>query len=130
MECCRVRPDSAVALAREKFQLGAREDFRYADMRVKYGRQWWWVSFLVVYLLQQVEPRCQAAICTTDCTLHHFEEYNVQVMLVGLTLPLHSIHSSSKPWHPVWDTAAAAGCLLGGLLATPVLTFCLHVKVA
>ena len=76
IEACRAQPRCAVVLpAREKYQLGAREDFRYADMRVEYGKQWWWVSFFVVYILQQVKPHCQPIIfsCCTSFTLFKFE---------------------------------------------------------
>ena len=45
LHCCKIQPDSALAPSRENFQLGAREDFRYADMRVQYGKHWWWISF-------------------------------------------------------------------------------------
>lgn len=76
---------------RERWELGAREDWRYADMRVRYGRHWWWISFFAVYLVQQA-------------------------MLVGITLPLYSVHASDQPWNAVWDSAACVGCLLGVLL--------------
>lgn len=68
--------------------MGAREDWRYADMRARYGGHWWWMSFFLVYVVQQL-------------------------MLVGITLPLYSVHASALPWNPIWDGAAAAGCLLG-----------------
>lgn len=41
-------------LRKEKWQFGAREDWRFTDMRAQYGRQWWWVSFLAIYVAQQV----------------------------------------------------------------------------
>ncbi|CAL8465232.1 g4767 [Coccomyxa elongata] len=75
-------------LRREGWTLGAREDWRYADMRARNGRHWWWMSFFLVYAVQQL-------------------------MLVGITLPLYSVHASALPWNPIWDGAAAAGCLLG-----------------
>ncbi|KAK9903260.1 hypothetical protein WJX75_001027 [Coccomyxa subellipsoidea] len=75
-------------LRRERWELGAQEDWRYADMRVRYGRHWWWISFFAVYLVQQA-------------------------MLVGITLPLYSVHASDQPWNAVWDSAACVGCLLG-----------------
>lgn len=34
-------------------------------------------------------------------------------MIVGITLPLYSVHASALPWHPLWDSAAAVGCVLG-----------------
>lgn len=39
---------------RERWQWGAREDWRFTDMRFQYGKHWWWVSFFAVYLSQQV----------------------------------------------------------------------------
>ena len=39
---------------REKWQWGAREDWRFTDMRCQYGKHWWWVSFFAVYVSQQV----------------------------------------------------------------------------
>lgn len=39
---------------RENWQWGAREDWRFADMRTQYGHSWWWISFFTVYLPQQV----------------------------------------------------------------------------
>lgn len=39
---------------REKWEWGAREDWRFSDMRRQYGKQWWWISFFAVYLSQQV----------------------------------------------------------------------------
>lgn len=34
--------------------LGKGEDYRYANWRKEYGRHWWWVSFLQVFVLQGV----------------------------------------------------------------------------
>lgn len=39
---------------REKWQWGAREDWRFADMAQQYGKSWCWISFFAVYLSQQV----------------------------------------------------------------------------
>lgn len=39
---------------REKWQLGAREDWRFTEMSLQYGKHWWWISFFAVYLSQQV----------------------------------------------------------------------------
>lgn len=41
-------------LRREKWQWGAREDWRFSDMRAQYGKHWWWISFFVIYVAQQV----------------------------------------------------------------------------
>lgn len=47
---------------RENWEWGAREDWRFTDMRHQYGKHWWWVSFFAVYLSQQVNhflcPAC------------------------------------------------------------------------
>lgn len=40
---------------REEWQWGAREDWRFADMRKIYPNNWWWMSFFVVYVSQQVQ---------------------------------------------------------------------------
>ncbi len=73
---------------RERWELGAREDWRYADMRKRYGSAWPLASFFLVYLIQQG-------------------------MLVGLTLPLYAVFSSRRVWQPVLDSLATAGCLAG-----------------
>lgn len=39
---------------REKWQWGAREDWRFSDMRQHYGKPWWWISFFSLYFSQQV----------------------------------------------------------------------------
>ena len=49
---------------------------------------WWWLSFFAVGLSQHL-------------------------MLVGITLPLYTIYTSTAAWHPLWDTLAAAGCTAG-----------------
>ncbi|KVH89291.1 3-oxo-5-alpha-steroid 4-dehydrogenase, C-terminal [Cynara cardunculus var. scolymus] len=38
---------------REKWQWGAREDWRFTNMAEQHGQNWWWVSFFGVYLIQQ-----------------------------------------------------------------------------
>ncbi|KAL6006663.1 hypothetical protein ACLOJK_032156 [Asimina triloba] len=40
-------------LRRERWELGAREDWRFSDLRNQYGKSWWWVSFFAAYLIQQ-----------------------------------------------------------------------------
>ncbi|KAL6970410.1 hypothetical protein U1Q18_030110 [Sarracenia purpurea var. burkii] len=76
---------------REKWQWGAREDWRFTDMRRHYGKHWWWISFFSVYVSQQV-------------------------FLIGLCLPLYVIHSVDKPWN-LWDFLAVAVCITGILVA-------------
>jgi len=75
-------------LRREEWEFGAREDWRYADMREQYGRWWWAMSFLTVSLAQQP-------------------------MLVGLTLPLVGAMHSSTPLQAL-DLLACC-CCLGGI---------------
>ncbi|XP_068650486.1 uncharacterized protein C594.04c isoform X2 [Aristolochia californica] len=76
---------------REKWQWGAREDWRFSDMRRKYGKSWWWVSFFAVYLVQQV-------------------------FLVGICLPIYAVYSSEEPWN-IWDIVATLVCLSGIVIA-------------
>lgn len=78
-------------LRREGWELGKREDWRFNEMRGQYGNTWWWMSFLAVYLSQQV-------------------------FLIGICLPMYAIHSSNQPWG-VWDLVAAATCVAGILIA-------------
>ena len=68
--------------------MGAREDWRYADMRARWGRAWPLASFFLVYLIQQG-------------------------MLVGLTLPLYAVFSSRRGWQRGLDLLATLGCITG-----------------
>lgn len=43
---------------REGWKWGAREDWRFHDMRREYGKNWWWISFFAVYVSQQVGFIC------------------------------------------------------------------------
>jgi steroid 5-alpha reductase family enzyme len=72
---------------REEWNFGAREDWRFADYRARYPRSWWLLQFPVAFLSQQA-------------------------FLVGVTLPLYSVHFVAAPWSGA-DTAAAAGVLAG-----------------
>ncbi|XP_008784730.1 uncharacterized protein C594.04c-like [Phoenix dactylifera] len=76
---------------RERWQWGAREDWRFNEMRRKYGRHWWWVSFFTVYLSEQV-------------------------FLIGICLPMYAIHSSDAPWS-LWDSIATIACITGIVVA-------------
>lgn len=40
---------------RENWEWGAREDWRFNDLRKQYGKHWWWLSFFSVYVSQQVK---------------------------------------------------------------------------
>lgn len=48
---------------REKWQWGAREDWRFTDMSSQYGKHWWWISFFAVYVSQQVSVNFSVSIC-------------------------------------------------------------------
>nr|XP_043611062.1 uncharacterized protein C594.04c-like [Erigeron canadensis] len=72
---------------REKWQWGAREDWRFTDLARQYGKNWWWVSFFAVYLIQQV-------------------------FLIGVCLPLYIVHTVNKPWN-IWDMVAILVCMSG-----------------
>ncbi|XP_073285962.1 uncharacterized protein C594.04c-like [Primulina huaijiensis] len=76
---------------REKWQWGAREDWRFSDMRRQYGRNWWWISFFAVYLSQQV-------------------------FLMGICMPLYIIHVKQKQM-TIWDFIATFICLTGVTIA-------------
>ncbi|CAL1398816.1 unnamed protein product [Linum trigynum] len=78
-------------LRREKWQFGAREDWRFTDMSRQYGGNWWWMCFFSVYVSQQV-------------------------FLMGICLPMYIIHTVDKPLN-VWDFAAVAVCLTGIVVA-------------
>ncbi|CAN0889125.1 Uncharacterized protein C594.04c [Linum grandiflorum] len=76
---------------REKWQWGAREDWRFTDMSRQYGSHWWWISFFSVYVSQQV-------------------------FLMGITLPMYIIHTVNKPLN-IYDFVAVATCLTGIVIA-------------
>ncbi|KAJ0932405.1 hypothetical protein HanPSC8_Chr04g0173291 [Helianthus annuus] len=76
---------------REKWQWGAREDWRFTDMARQHGQNWWWVSFFGVYLIQQV-------------------------FLFGVCLPLYIVHSINKPLN-IWDIIALVVCICGIIYA-------------
>lgn len=78
-------------LRREKWQLGAREDWRFTDMRAQYGHHWWWVSFFAVYASQQL-------------------------FLIGVCLPYYAVHLTNKPLN-VWDFIATLVSLSGVVVA-------------
>jgi hypothetical protein len=58
---------------REEWKFGQQEDWRYTKMARENPRLWWIVSFFAVGLAQQP-------------------------MLIGISLPAYSIHSSDLPW--------------------------------
>lgn len=76
---------------REKWQWGAREDWRFTQMSQQYGKHWWWVSFFAVYVSQQI-------------------------FLIGLSLPLYVVHFVNKPLS-ILDLVAIVVCLSGIVIA-------------
>ncbi|KAK9743261.1 hypothetical protein RND81_03G227200 [Saponaria officinalis] len=76
---------------RENWQWGAKEDWRFTDMRHQYGKNWWWVSFFTIYFAQQI-------------------------FLMGVTLPYYIIHTVEAPWS-IWDVVAISMCMTGIILA-------------
>ncbi|KAF8379850.1 hypothetical protein HHK36_029299 [Tetracentron sinense] len=76
---------------REKWEWGAREDWRFTDMRKQYAKHWWWVSFFAAYLSQQV-------------------------FLIGICLPMYAVYSIEKPWS-TWDSIATTICICGIVIA-------------
>ncbi|KAF5177487.1 Translocase of chloroplast [Thalictrum thalictroides] len=78
-------------LRRERWQCGAREDWRFTSMRKQYGKRWWWLSFFAVYISQQV-------------------------LMMGVCLPMYAVHSVDKPWN-MWDTSATLICVCGIICA-------------
>lgn len=76
---------------REEWQWGAREDWRFADLRKRYARHWWWMSFFAVYVSQQI-------------------------FLVGICLPIFEVHNSQQPWN-AWDYIATLVCTTGIVFA-------------
>jgi len=77
---------------REKWQWGAREDWRFTDMSTQqYGKHWWWASFFSIYLPHQL-------------------------LLIGLSLPFYVIHSVNQPLN-IWDLVAVVVCVSGIVIA-------------
>jgi|GEM_PF-1842164 len=76
---------------RERWQLGAREDWRFAKKRREWPRHFWWIQFFYAYVSQ------------------HF-------MLVGLTLPFWAIAFRPAPLDAL-DVVLAAGALAGIVVA-------------
>ena len=89
-------------LRREGWVLGAREDWRYAEMRQRFGAHWAWVQLFAVYGMQHL-------------------------MLVGLALPWHGIASSDQPWG--WIDAVATGVGATGIAIAAAADNTLHAHV-
>ncbi|KAK4757506.1 hypothetical protein SAY87_018807 [Trapa incisa] len=78
-------------LRRERWQWGAREDWRFTQMRAQYGKNWLWISFFGIYAAQQV-------------------------FLIGVTLPLYVVHSVDRPLN-IWDYIAIPVAVTGITMA-------------
>ena len=76
---------------REEWCFGAREDWRFKEMREREKGNWWWKSFFIAFLSQQF-------------------------MLVSLSLPWYAIYSSSSPFSPL-DIVATLTCISGLYIA-------------
>ena len=88
LKACHNFDKLACCCFREGWQLGQREDWRFADLRQQHGKHFWWTSFFVTYLSQHA-------------------------MLLGLTLPLYSTSFSMSCWCWRWDGSAAITCVTG-----------------
>ena len=75
---------------RERYQLGAREDWRFARRRQE-SRHFWWFSFFYAFVSQQI-------------------------MLVGLTLPYWAIHTTALSFG-VFDVVIAVAAVTGVVIA-------------
>lgn len=80
-----------------------KEDWRFSELRLKYGRHWWWISFFAVYISQHT-------------------------MLLGLTLPVIAVSHSDKPFMTFWDNAAKLFCYMGEIQNTAYELFCFDVQ--
>ena len=74
---------------REEWHFGAREDWRFAELRRQYPRIWWWASFFMAYVSQHI-------------------------FLFGITLPLYSAIHDPRPPFGIVDVLCLA-ISLGGI---------------
>jgi steroid 5-alpha reductase family enzyme len=78
---------------REEFQFGAREDWRFTELKQKFPRSWWWSSFFLAYVSQHI-------------------------FLFGVSLPLYSAIADPTPRHVgIIDLLCFAISLFGIALA-------------
>jgi len=78
---------------REEWQFGAREDWRFSDLRHKCPRSWWWMSFFAAYVSQ-----------------HAF--------LFGITAPIYAAVTHPRPpFGTLTDLIGLATSLLGIVIA-------------
>lgn len=85
---------------RERWQLGAREDWRFAELRSK-TQHFWWIAFFYAFLSQQL-------------------------MLVGLTLPFYAVAARAVPFDGldgVLALLALAGIVVAHFADTQLATF-------
>lgn len=78
-------------LRREKWQWGAREDWRFTDMAQQHGQNWWWVSFFGVYLIQQVNHNYYL-FCFLFTKYYIMIHYNLHFIDIGI--PIWSMYTS------------------------------------
>jgi steroid 5-alpha reductase family enzyme len=71
---------------REEWSFGAREDWRFMELRGKFPRTWWWSSFFLAYVSQHI-------------------------FLFGITLPLYAAFHDPRPPFGLFDVL----CLVMGL---------------
>lgn len=107
---------------RENWEWGAREDWRFNDLRKQYGKHWWWLSFFSVYVSQQVkihqlfDDLPQRVDSHLVLLLSLFLWKFAQIFLIGICLPLYTIHSVDAPLN-IWDFVSSAICLTGIVMA-------------
>jgi hypothetical protein len=78
---------------REKWQWGATEDWRFADMRKQYQGHWWWASFFLCYISQQVQT-----LSSHHCCLQDFFTLHVLIFHSDHLLPIY--HPSKTIYNP------------------------------
>lgn len=78
---------------REKWQWGATEDWRFADMRKQYQGHWWWASFFLCYISQQVQT-----LSSHHCCLQDFFTVHVLIFHSDHLLPIY--HPSKTIYNP------------------------------
>ena len=107
---------------RERWRLGAREDWRYAEMRRAWGGNWWWWQLVPVYLVQHfllvglALPSFALRCCSASGKSSSSSAWGC---LSSCAPPPSSPPPSPQPapWHPLFDSLAVAAALSGLLLA-------------
>lgn len=103
---------------RERWRLGAREDWRYAQMRADWGRHWWWWQLVPVYLVQHflLAGLALPSFALRCCSGGKSSPSAFWGCLSSCALP-SSLPRPALPWHPLLDSLAVAAALAGLLLA-------------